>query len=252
LILRSRWFALAFTITAAWSASSAEAGNLTFDGIGLATGDAIPGSYGDNLADTPHVTVEYRALDPDDLSTVHSYVSYWLGGPTDPGGWYPIGDLIGSAYGVDDGLLLEIKLVASSGYAVRLESFDIAGFPDTKGGNPSTVADPNWPAANWTGQTLWLVDGNGNTLSLDDDLTVLGYDTGTGLPTHMTFEPNTTSGSIAIRLGPSWNVGIDNIRFSEVSVTNVAHTPLPPAALLGAAGLGVAALLRRRRRAASV
>lgn len=225
------------------AAGAAQAGTLTFDGLGLADGAEIPQTHGDNAADTPHVSVSYRSIDvTDPFSQVFGTVNYW--GPD-------YGDLSGVAYnagaGLSDRYFLEIALVADPGYEVTLDSFQIAGYLSEY--NPSFQNDPtgNWPIGDWEGQTLWILDEDGNDLLFDDDLVVHG---GTAAaPTHDTFTPNFTSGRILIRLGPSLNVGIDNVVFSERGATRNAVVPLPPAAALGFLGMGLAALVRRRRRA---
>ena len=246
--LRDTWFGMTAAAALLCAAGVAQAGSvntLTFSGLGLSGGADVPQSYqGDAAANTSHVTVSYRAVDTTGTTQVHGSVGYFGTG---------YGDLSGIAYNaaskLTDAYLLEITLTAAAGYQVTLGGFDFAGVPSTY--NPSYDADHSWPTANWTGQTLWILDGNGNDLFKDTNLTIHGVD-GNGA-THDSFTAGYTSGSIVIRLGTTYYVGIDNVAFSEslaqVSISSTAPAvPVPPAAALGFVGLGVAALVRRRRR----
>ena len=160
-----------------------------FQGLGLSIYDAIPQSYGDNLPGAANVTVEYRTVDPANNNTTFSSLSYWDTG---------YGDLVDVAFPGAASNLAELSLVPEPGWRVRLNGFDIAGWLQTD--------HPN--------QTLRILDENFN--SMIDYSPVVIHGAG---PTHDSYAPNLTSaGRLRIQWGPDWNVGIDNVSFSQVAV----------------------------------
>ena len=209
--------------TAALTSGSARATTLTFDGLNLGSGGAIPGAYGDRVdgagdvgsyggpLDTPNVVVEYRTL----TTPVTENVVFWGGG---------YGDLENVAYSASNGSHAEISLIADAGYSVSLVSFDLAG----------------WPYADYENQTVRILDGNGVVLK---DYSPLFVDGTQPAPAHTTLTPDLTGSVLRIQFGSNYNVGIDNIRFTQVAL----GVPEPASlALLGAGLLGVAVRGRRR------
>jgi hypothetical protein len=116
----------------------------------------------------------------------------------------------------------EISLTPQTGYKVKLNSFDLAGF----------LADqPN--------QTVRILDANYNVV-LDYSPFNMEGDSG-----HSTFLPNIISNqTIRIQFGTSWDTGIDNINFDQVANNAVPE----PATILGSLAFSVfgANSLRKR------
>lgn len=108
---------------------------------------------------------------------------------------------------------------ADSEYYVRLHGFQMGGWPNTNRTLPFLQV---------------LVDGN--PVFTQQNITISGSTANT-----FTFDPNVVKGGvIEIRFGGDWNVGIDNIGFSQELIPE-------PASLL-ALGAGLAGLVRLRRR----
>ena len=176
----------------------------------------IPGTYDSRLATTPNISVAYHTQGnptyPDNLLFWHS----------------DYGDLQNVAFAANQGYVAEVDLIPDPGYSVTLSSFDMAG----------------WPHTDLTNSVFALEDATGTPYP--------GYNYASGGPvtiigatTHSHFTPGlTTTGEIRIVWGTDWNVGIDNISFSQAA----SGVPEPGAyALLGSLGLTGAAFLRRRR-----
>lgn len=108
---------------------------------------------------------------------------------------------------------------ADPGYWVRLHSFQMGGWPNTNQPLPFLQV---------------LVDGN--PVFTQQNITISGSTADT-----FNFDPNVVKGGvIEIRFGGNWNVGIDNIGFSQELIPE-------PASLL-ALGAGLAGLMGLRRR----
>ncbi|PSB00613.1 hypothetical protein [Merismopedia glauca] len=196
----------------------------------LADYDDIPSTYGDNVNSTsdavgsylkgngftPNITVDYRGVNPaDGSSSFFDNLDFWS---TD------YGDLQNIAYPVVDGTLGEISLTPQTGYKVKLNSFDLAGF--------LRADQPN--------QTVRILDANYNVLLDYSPFNVEG-DSG-----HSTFLPNLISSqTIRIQFGNSWNTGIDNINFDQVANNAVPE----PATILGSLAFSIfgANSLRKRQ-----
>ena len=112
----------------------------------------------------------------------------------------------------------------STGVAVTLTSFDLAG----------------WPQFDYTADVIQVVDANNTVLWTAPDLTVLGAG-----PTHSAFSVNVTSSiPIYLRFGNTYNIGIDNIRFSQAPVS----APEPGSLVLLALGGAALGLARKKKR----
>lgn len=168
--------------------------------------DPIPQTYGDNLAGTPNTTVEYLTLGYPGSTLLHWNSSY--------------GDLDDVAFSQVNGALAELSLVPAPGYQVTLIGFDVAG----------------WPTVDYPNSTVQVVDGANTVIWGGSGVTVHGAG-----PTHDHYAPNLTStGPLRIQFGPNYNVGIDNVRFSE--------SPIPePSSYALLAGLGLVAFAGCRR-----
>ncbi|MBX3110389.1 MAG: PEP-CTERM sorting domain-containing protein [Fimbriimonadaceae bacterium] len=171
-----------------------------------ATSDAV-GSYGMGSGWTPNVVTSYASLDSG-LGQVSDQLVHW-------GADY--GDLNHVAYGSAG--IGRVILTADAGWAVRLESFDMAG----------------WPVADQPLTFLRVRDG-GDNIVWDSGATVAH---GAG-PTHDHYSPDLVGQTLKIEWGTNVNAGIDNISFSQTDA-------VPEPATMAVLGLGVLALKRRRR-----
>jgi hypothetical protein len=215
-------------------AASAHATVLTFDlNPDIPNYGDIPGSYGDNVnaasdavgsylmgnGYTPNVTTEYRTWQISTNTVAYNNLDFWHDS---------YGDLSKVAFSVVSGdHFSEITLVPEPGWAIRLNSFDIAGYPVSD--HPSSQ--------------VRILDGTSNTILLDySPVTILGAG-----GTHSTFTPNLTfAGPLSIRFGYNdWNVGIDNINFDQVTAV-----PEPETYAMLLAGLGLVGFMARRRKQA--
>ena len=194
-------------------ATSAQATILTFDlDPAVPNYGDIPGNYGDNVnaasdavgsylvgnGYTPNVTTDYRTWQISSDTVAYNNLDFWATG---------YGDLTNVAFSVVSGdHFAEITLVPESGWAIRLNSFDIAGYYIT----------------DHPGSQVRILDGTSNTILVDySPVTILG----TG-GTHSAFTPGLThEGPLSIRFGYNdWNVGIDNINFDQVAVVPEPET----------------------------
>lgn len=194
---------------------------IDFDDLSLANQGIIPDGYRSRAVGTANIEVGYRTFDATNTTTIDDYLLFWSNG---------YGDLSFVAIASENGRGAEILLTPDAGYAVTLSSFDLAGF-----NRVDRVA-----------RFVRIVDGNDNLLlDLGADLTILGAG-----PSHSTFQPNFThAGPIKLQWGVNWNIGIDNIRFSQTRLTVIPEPSSITLALLGGALMVSArAVLRRVRR----
>ena len=213
-------------------AASAQASVLTFDlNPDVPDFGDIPGNYGDNVnaasdavgsylmgnGYTPNVTTEYRTWQISTNTVAYNNLDFWHTN---------YGDLSKVAYSVTSAdHFAEITLVPEPGWAIRLNSFDLAGY--------SVTDHPN--------SQVRILDGTSNTVLIDySPLTILGSG-----GTHSSFTPGLTyNGPLSIRFGYNdWNVGIDNINFDQV-----AAVPEPETYAMLLAGLGLIGFMARRRK----
>lgn len=215
-------------------AVSAHATILTFDlSPAVPNYGDIPGAYGDNVnaasdsvgsyfmgnGYTPNITTEYRTWQISTNTVVYNNLDFWD---------FNYGDLVNVAFGVSSANhFAEITLVPEPGWAIRLNSFDLAGY--------SRIDHPN--------SQVRIMDAANETVLIDySPVTVLGAGGITG--THSTFTPNLTYGNaISIRFGYNdWNIGIDNINFDQVTVV-----PEPETYAMLLAGLGLLGFMAYRK-----
>ncbi|MBX3110390.1 MAG: PEP-CTERM sorting domain-containing protein [Fimbriimonadaceae bacterium] len=173
-----------------------------------ATSDAV-GSYGMGTGWTPNVTTSYETLDGALLHYSDQLLHWDLN----------YGDLEHIAFAEVGNGTARVILTADAGWSVRLESFDLAG----------------WPNADHALSFLRVLDGSYNTV-WDSGATVAH---GAG-PTHDHYAPDIVGQTLIIEWGQNWNIGIDNISFSQTDA-------VPEPATMAVLGLGALALKRRRR-----
>jgi hypothetical protein len=157
-------------------------------------------SYGGGSGFTPHVTTLYD------------------GGSNGPQFWGPqYGDLTNVIYG-EQGQLLLVTFTPDPGFTVSLNSFDLAGWPDT----------------DYTINSVQVFTGGGGPAFAQNDVLVRGATTnGNGQRrTSFSFNNITSTGFLLIQIdalnlaGASDNIGIDNISFSQ-SPTVAVNGPEP-------------------------
>lgn len=210
-------------------AGAAQATVLTFGDLHEVTGaplgnyGVIDHAYGDNVTQTndgvgsylmgsgwtPNVTTSYATHDG-----AHNHFSnnllHWDSS---------YGDLEHIAFSEVSNGYARLILSADAGWSVRLESFDLAGWPQTD----QAIA------------YLRVLDGANNILW--DANTTVAHGAG---PTHDHYAPNLVGQTLVIEWGPNWNAGLDNVSFSQTDV-------VPEPATMAVLGLGALALKRRRR-----
>lgn len=213
------------SLLAAAAASLSSATELTFSGMNLNNYDDILASYGDNVTGpgsaptgtylmgagwTPNITTTMQSVTPAG-APADNHLDYWSTN---------YGDLVDVAFSPVSGNFAQITLIPDSGFYVNLISFDLAGYPQT----------------NLQAERIRILDANGGVLWSAASLVVAG----TG-PTHSSYMPNIVSnGPITIEWGTNWNIGIDNVSFTQRAV--------PEPTSMAALGLGLAVMARRRRR----
>ena len=199
---------------------NASATTLTFEGLGLGDNSAIPQSYGDNSGTTPNVTVSYRELDGfgGSSSVVYDHLHYWTSG---------YGNLSQVAWGSTDhnnvSHVAEISLVASAGWEVMLNSFDLAGW-----------------LTNQPGRAIRIYDGDYNELTSYTNQTILSSGN------HSSFSPGVAANVVHLQWDYPWGVAIDNVSFQQRSTGASVPDAGSTWALLGAAMAGLAAVRNRR------
>jgi hypothetical protein len=203
---------------------SSHATILTFGGLNLSNYGEISSSYGDRVTDTgsaptgtyeqgngwtASIVTDYQAVDTNGV-VYDDNLLYWDTG---------YGDLSDVAFVPVSGTYARIILTADAGMLVRLNSFDLGGYPGS-----DLEAD-----------SITVKDGNGNVLWSASDLTVIGSGG------HSTYTPNLVANQLVLEWGTNWNIAIDNVNFDEADV-------VPEPATLALLGLGLAAIAKRRRR----
>jgi hypothetical protein len=212
-----------FTLSLLAVGSLAHATTLTFDIDGQTNEEMIPLAYGDHVGSggagdnvafhygsgggaTSHIGIDYWTNDTSDNPYDHE-LKWWNTG---------YGDLTNVAYMSVTGGYGQIEFIPDAGYGVTINSFDFGDWLTDETG------------------TLQIVDANRNVLWFYSPFTAPHSG-------HASFTPNITSeGPISIEWSNSWNMGIDNVSFSE----SAAPEPLS----IGALGFGSLLLLRLRRR----
>ncbi len=183
----------------------------------------IPDGYGSFAANTPDVAVSYSTNSGEPQTPIsevlYSYLSFWQG---------EYGDLPAVAYPTTSPNYGVVALTPNAGYSVTLDSFRIAGYPTGEGSE--------------LGQSIGVDNGSFQIFSPS----VNYYPTDVPHSGDLLFTPNITStGTLNIIFGPSWNIGINDITFSEQPVA--APDAASSALLLGAAFLALAVFSPRLR-----
>lgn len=192
---------------------------LNFDDLSLPDYGLIAADYGSHASGAPNVGVSYRTF-IDATGTMDSnQLQFWNTN---------YGDLSKVAYANGNGFGAEIALTPDAGYSVTLASFNLAGYPRT----------------NLVASFVRIVDTQDNILwSLPDNSTIIGAG-----PSHSTFTPNLTSTTtLRIQWGINWNIGIDNISYSQAEAGIVPEPTSLAMGSLAAAMLFVASRSVRRR-----
>lgn len=209
--------------------SNSRATILNFDS--LARGGFVPSGYGDRVASegggwgyvegngwTPAIAVGFDALRLSDYTLAQGGLRTWGLG---------FGDLSVVAWpGAETGYAGVFMFTPDPGYAVRINSFQLGGYPQRDWENqPVLVTDENW-------NVLWTGDPHVEGSDLEADTIVA---------THSEYAPGVTrSGPLYLIFGDNWNIGIDMIDFDQV--------PVPEPGTLSLVGLGLALLAGRARR----
>jgi hypothetical protein len=187
---------------------------IQFENIGGNTGDPIT-NYGSHAAGTPDIYVSYRTYNASNNSTLFHEASLFATAGV-------FGDLNAAAYSVQDDAALQIRFTARAGFEGTINHFDLAAIP---------ISDI------YTFSFVQIVDRSNQVLwssNLSPSSTA-----------HTTYTPDLTfTGSVFLQFGNTWNVGIDNINFSQAPVS--ATSPEPSTLVLGATGLIALGIMRRR------
>jgi hypothetical protein len=157
---------------------------------------------------TPNISVTYRTV-----------AALGAGGTTDAhtGFWdTSAGDLLNVTYPAQDLHFAEITLTPEAGWAVRLNSFDIAG----------------WPTEDYADQSIRVYNSDYSVNLFSFTGTIHGAG-----PTHDTFgDLNLVSnGAVHIQFGPSWNIDMDNVNFDQTAIPG-SNVPEPSSIILAALG----------------
>jgi hypothetical protein len=213
-------------------ASPSQAIVATFD-IGISNGNAVDQAYGDNVTSTINGSFSYGAAGGFTPNVTASYT---------PGAAFwdvDYGDLTNVLYQTQTTGNFALTLTADTGYDVLLDSFDLAGWPDT----------------DYTINSVTVSDGSNNLFS-QSNVAIEG-DSG-----HSAFNftsPLTASQLIisfdSSNLGSfsSDNIGIDNVQFSQqASSAAVPFEFSPTLGLLIIGGLFSGNYFYRKHKASKV
>jgi hypothetical protein len=158
------------------------------------TFDSLPaGNVPDGFGSSSHLTASY--------STVNGSGSV---DSNNMGVYYGYGALQMAAYPSQNGDYGEITLAPAPGYQVTLSSFVMAGY-----------------YTNVSGQTVQILGANGNPVLDYSPATLMGA---TKQDSTMFTSDLTSTGPLTIKIGPSWDDGIDYISYSTAPISPVTHT----------------------------
>jgi hypothetical protein len=199
--------------SASFVAFPAHAVVLTFDIEGAFDSNPINpafADYGDNATSPTMGTYSYGTAGGFTPNIVTGYsvnASFWTN---------DYGDLVNVAYPVADSGIFEVTLTADPGFEVALNSFELAGWPDTDYTiNSVQVLAGSVPLFS---QSNVLVQGETSPFRTSFTNDVLGSSLAA---------PSLTIRFDSSNLGEaSDNIGIDNVQFSQAAV--LPTTPVPP------------------------
>lgn len=213
---------LFISATLAFATQNVMATEITFENLGLpnygmisanlATNASAPGD-GFNIGSgwTPDVAVSMSSVDSAG-TLVSPNLLFWGTG---------YGNLPQVAFASANGLYSRVSLSATPGNLVTINSFTLAGYPQS-----DLVAD-----------RIRIFDGNGVDLWTAPSLTVGG----TG-PASSTYSPTISAQNLTLEFGSNWNIGLGKLDFNQ------SVDPVPEPASLAAVTVGTLALLRRKRK----
>jgi hypothetical protein len=169
----------------------------------------LPQTYGDRVTAASQNGFKYGTAGG---TTAHVLASYGATGSTVETWPTPYGDLPAVAFAAPNGAKFEMKLTADANFNVTLSSFDLASFN----------------TADYTINSVSVLDNTGKTLFTKSNVKIFGG----SAPhhTHFAFTTPLRGQGLTIRFDSSsqggWNVGMDNVQFSEVSLqkTTIAGT----------------------------
>ncbi|GIV04987.1 MAG: hypothetical protein KatS3mg016_0562 [Fimbriimonadales bacterium] len=227
--MRGKAQIVSIVTTAILTLSLSHATVINFDNLTLSNGQSIPEDYADRVnssgidsqgrggynltyGETPNVQVQMFTADYAGGSWARlGGLKFWA---------TQYSNLQNVAYHDPSNQGARFILTADSTYYVQLHEFQMGGWPNTNRTLPFLQV---------------LVDGN--PVYTQTNVSISGSSA-----TTFSFDPTVVKGgAIEIRFGGDWNVGIDNIGFSQELVPE-------PASLFVLSG-GLAELLRARRRA---
>jgi hypothetical protein len=187
-------------------ASAGPISTLDFEGLGVSQSTAIPQTYGDRLANTPNVVVDY--------GTNSGVVAFYISGYS---------NLRNVAWGTGNPSVSTITFTADPGFNVSLLSLNI-GY---------------WSSIN-SNTGIFVSDGKGNKLWEYKTATP------NPLPANAPLlSPNVTAEKLVLTWGNSWGIAVDNIQFSQDLLVNTVPEP-STLALVAIAGLAAAGARRFR------
>jgi len=167
----------------------------------------LPQTYGDRVTAASQNGFKYGTAGG---TTAHVLASYGTTGTTIETWQGGYGDLPAVAFSAPNLSKFEMKLTADTNFNVTLSSFDMASYA----------------SANYTIKSVTVLDNTGKTLFTKSNVQIFG---GTAPHhTHFAFSTPLRGQGLTIRFDSStqggWNVGIDNVQFSEVSLTKTTIT----------------------------
>ncbi len=187
-------------------AASASATILTFDQNPIPA--PVYQDYGDNTTATsqngatyemgggwtPAISVTYRSLNPSTFAVTCECAGVWGGG---------YGDLSNVLQASGSGDMLEVVFTPAPGVEVRLNSFDLSAF------NVDQLSQP-----------VLVLDDAGLTAADIGPLDARCYESGTANRTHVHVNVGVQlSAPLHLRVGNTYNVGIDNVDFSQIGTS---------------------------------
>ena len=170
--------------------------------------NAAGNGYSEGSGWTPNVAVSMMTTNSSG-GMIDPHIAWWSDG---------FGDLHNVGFHTTDGGFARITLTANPGFLVTLNSFDLGGY-----------------SVDRTASRLRIMDENGTDLWNQSGATILNA-------THSSFTPSVTSSKLVLEYGTNWNIGIDNVNFTQMS----APVPEPVSMLILSTGL--LGLAHRRRK----